>query len=38
MNNDNPFECGSNLRGLRIFLVYLYVIFLRNQYLTLIHA
>ena len=28
-------ECGSNLRGLRIFLGIFYVLFLRDQYLTL---
>ena len=32
------FECGSNLRGLRVFLNLLYIIFLRNQYLTLIRV
>lgn len=31
-------ECGSNLRGLRIFLAPLYIIFLQNQYLTLIRV
>ncbi len=29
------FQCGSNLCGLRIFLNLIYIIFLRNQYLTL---
>jgi hypothetical protein len=29
------FECGSNLRGLRIFLAIVYVLFLRDEYLTL---
>jgi len=29
-------ECGSNLRGLRIFLGLLYVLFLRDSYLTLV--
>lgn len=29
------FECGSNLRGLRLFLAIIYVLFQRDQYLTL---
>ena len=32
------FECGSNLRGLRIFLAIIYVLFLRDQYLSLIQV
>lgn len=29
------FECGSNLRGLKILLVMFYIIFFRDQYLWL---
>ncbi|MCP4171386.1 MAG: hypothetical protein GY758_11505 [Fuerstiella sp.] len=29
------FECGSNLRGLRIFLTMVYLLFLRDEWLTL---
>ncbi len=29
------FECGSNLRGLKILLMYYYILFSRNQYLWL---
>lgn len=29
------FECGSSLRGWKIFLYILYIIFLRNKYLWL---
>ena len=28
-------ECESNLKGLRIFLAFIYALFLRDQYLTL---
>lgn len=28
------FEVGSNLRGLRIFLIYIYITFLKDEYLT----
>lgn len=31
-------ECASNLKGLRIFLAIIYVVFLRDQYLTLIRV
>lgn len=33
--NATIFECGSNLRGVKIFLSLIYVIFMRNQYLWL---
>lgn len=29
------FECGSNLRGWKVFLVIIYIIFLPNKYLWL---
>jgi hypothetical protein len=32
------FECGSNLRGLRVLLGMFYVLFLRDQYLTLVQV
>jgi|688.fasta_scaffold160329_2 hypothetical protein len=32
------FECGSNLRGLRLLLGIFYVLFLRDQYLTLVQV
>ncbi len=32
------FECGNNLRGLRLFLGIIYVLFLRDQYLTLVQV
>lgn len=31
-------ECGSNLRGLRVFLAIVYTLFLHNQYLTLVRV
>ena len=36
INDDNvEFECGSSLRGIRIFLTIFYIIFFRDQYLWL---
>ena len=32
------FECGSNLRGFRLFLGIIYVLFLRDRYLTLVQV
>ena len=32
------FECGSNRRGLRLLLGIFYVLFLRDQYLTLVQV
>lgn len=33
--NVSEFECGSNLRGLRLLLQIVYITFLRNHYLWL---
>ena len=32
---DIVFECGSSLRGLKMFLSFVYILFLRDQYLWL---
>ena len=31
-------ECESNLRGMRIFFAFAYILFFRNQYLTLVQV
>lgn len=34
-NEDVSFECGSNLKGIKVILAFVYVLFMRNKYLWL---